>query len=82
MKNLLGHTKIVNLFRFSSFLVLVFLFFLISFSASETETNQRSNSLIFLSNSYKIGPNDAVIIVDHGSNREESNVMLSKHTLI
>ncbi|XP_058773130.1 sirohydrochlorin ferrochelatase, chloroplastic-like [Vicia villosa] len=68
MKILLGHTKIV----------LVFLFFLISFSASEIETNQRSDSLIFLSNSFKIGPSDAVIIVDHGSNREESNIMLNE----
>lgn len=65
-----------------------------SFSASEIGTNQRwaplksSNSLNFSSksrflcksiqNSSGVGPDDAVIIVDHGSRRKESNLMLNE----
>nr|AFK44994.1 unknown [Medicago truncatula] len=65
-----------------------------SFSASDIRTNQRwpplksSNSLSFSSksrflckstqNSSGVGPDDAVIIVDHGSRRKESNLMLNE----
>ncbi|XP_004489242.1 sirohydrochlorin ferrochelatase, chloroplastic [Cicer arietinum] len=65
-----------------------------SFSATEIGTNQTwaplksSNSLNFCSksrflcmstqNSSRVGPNDAVIIVDHGSRRKESNLMLNE----
>lgn len=65
-----------------------------SFSASDIRTNQRwpplksSNSLSFsaksrflcksIQNSSGVGPDDAVIIVDHGSRRKESNLMLNE----
>lgn len=84
-------------FCFSSGVVFFFLI-AVSFSASEIGTNQRwapsksSNSLGFSSklqflrkstqNSSGVGPDDAVIIVDHGSRRKESNLMLSKNNLL
>ncbi|CAJ2665335.1 sirohydrochlorin ferrochelatase, chloroplastic isoform X2 [Trifolium pratense] len=65
-----------------------------SFSASEIRTNQRrvplkslnspsfSSKLRFLrkstQNSSGVGPDDGVIIVDHGSRRKESNLMLNE----
>ncbi|PNX93674.1 sirohydrochlorin ferrochelatase-like protein [Trifolium pratense] len=65
-----------------------------SFSASEIGTNQRrvplkslnspsfSSKLRFLrkstQNSSGVGPDDGVIIVDHGSRRKESNLMLNE----
>jgi hypothetical protein len=69
----------------------------VSFSASEIGTNQRrvplkslnspsfSSKLRFLrkstQNSSGVGPDDGVIIVDHGSRHKESNLMLSKKSL-
>ena len=85
------------LFLFFLFLILL-LFVNNIFSATENGTNQRwaplksSNSLNFSSksrflckstqNSSGVGPDDAVIIVDHGSRRKESNLMLSKNRLL
>ncbi|CAL5186247.1 unnamed protein product [Lathyrus oleraceus] len=66
----------------SSLLALVLLFFCINFCASEIGTNQPSYSLRFFSkitqDSSEIGPNDAVIIVDHGSSFNGSNISLIK----
>lgn len=83
MKNLLCHTKYVN------FQLVLLLSLCTRFSACEIRTNQRSNSLSFSSksllstqNSSGVGPGDAVIIVDHGSNRKEANLMLSKNCLL
>jgi len=39
-------------------------------------------SLLSTQNSSGVGPGDAVIIVDHGSNRNEANLMLSKKNLM
>jgi hypothetical protein len=70
----------------------------ISFSASEIGTNQRlvplkslnspsfSSNLRFLrksaQNSSVVSSDDGVIIVDHGSRRKESNLMLSKKSFM
>jgi hypothetical protein len=70
----------------------------ISFSASEIGTNQRlvplkslnspsfSSNLRFLrksaQNSSGVSSDDGVIIVDHGSRRKESNLMLSKKSFM
>lgn len=70
----------------SSLLALVLLFFCINFCASEIGTNQPSYSLRFFSkitqDSSEIGPNDAVIIVDHGSSFNGSNISLSRKSLM
>ncbi|CAJ2665334.1 sirohydrochlorin ferrochelatase, chloroplastic isoform X1 [Trifolium pratense] len=79
-----------NLFPSVVFLFLI----TVSFSASEIRTNQRrvplkslnspsfSSKLRFLrkstQNSSGVGPDDGVIIVDHGSRRKESNLMLNE----